>query len=123
MSETSSERAALEELVASHAFAKSPRLASLLQYLCEKHFRSEGNSLKEYNIAIDVFGRPPNFDQAADAIVRVEMHRLRKKLERYYAGEGKDTRFRILVQPGCYSPLFVESPAVKRPGEGTEEPE
>ncbi len=93
--------------MSSSTFARSPRLASLLQYLCERSFRGDSKSLKEYNIAIDVFGRGTNFDQTSDAIVRVEVHRLRKKLEKYYAGEGIAEPLRIVIEPGRYTPEFV----------------
>ncbi len=67
----------------------------------------ESNALKEYNIAIDVFGRGPDFDQTSDAIVRVEVHRLRKKLEKFYAGEGAGEPLKIVIEPGRYAPEFV----------------
>ena len=98
--------------MSSSTFARSPRLASLLQYLCERSFRGESKSLKEYNIAIDVFGRGTDFDQTSDAIVRVEVHRLRKKLEKYYAGEGVAEPLRIVIEPGCYTPEFVATPTL-----------
>jgi hypothetical protein len=84
----------------------------LLQYLCDRALRDEAESLKEYNIAIDVFGRGADFDQTSDAIVRVEVHRLRKKLEKYYGGEGSADPLRIVIEAGCYKPEFVVTPAL-----------
>ena len=42
-----------------------------------------------------------------DSIVRVEAHRLRKRLREYYAGEGAGHSIKIDVPPGQYTPRFV----------------
>ncbi len=101
------QRGALQSVLASATFAKNPRLAALLEYLCIRCFRGEAGSIKEYIIAADVFHRSPDFDQSTDAIVRVEMHRLRKKLKEYYAGEGAAEPIEIIIQSGRYQPDFV----------------
>lgn len=88
-------------------FLKNPRLSALLEYLCERCFEGEAESIKEFNIAIDVFDRPADFDQSQDAIVRVEMHRLRKKLAEFYATEGQQQPVEIVIQSGHYLPEFV----------------
>jgi hypothetical protein len=65
------ERAELELVLASQIFVRSPTLAHLLSYLCEKTFAGETAQIKEYSIALDVFGRHETFDQDTDSIVRV----------------------------------------------------
>lgn len=107
VSATNAEQRALRAVLRSATFAKNPRLAALLEYLCVRSFRGEGRSLKEYSIATDVFGRPADFDQSTDAIVRVEMHRLRKKLREFYAREGADEPIEIVIQSGQYVPEFA----------------
>jgi hypothetical protein len=102
------QQAALDAVLASSTFARNRRLAKLLQYLCSRSFAGESGSLKEYTIATDVFGRPPDFDQSTDAIVRVEMHRLRKKLKDFYATDGAHQPIEIVIHSGHYSPEFVE---------------
>src|SRR6202030_1383653 len=84
------ERAELDCVLGSAAFGRSPRLARLLRYLCTKYFEGEADQIKEYNIAVDVLDRPESFDPSEDAIARVEVHRLRKKLREYYQTEGTD---------------------------------
>src|ERR1700736_5607741 len=98
---------ALAAVLTSRTFSKNPRLTALLEYLCVRYFHGETESIKEYNIATDVFGRPADFDQGSDAIVRVEMHRLRKKLKEFYGGEGADQALEIVIQSGHYLPEFV----------------
>ncbi|MBV9762129.1 MAG: hypothetical protein JO340_16315 [Acidobacteriaceae bacterium] len=106
-SEMKTQRSALEAVLRSRTFAKNPRLSALLEYVCSRCYRGEADAIKEYNIATDVFGRPATFDQSQDAIVRVEMHRLRKKLGEFYATEGHAEPVQIVIQSGHYLPEFV----------------
>jgi len=103
------ERAELEAVLASGIFSRAPALAHMLNYICERSFAGEAESIKEYNIAVDAFHRSPDFDQKRDSIVRVEAHRLRKRLKEYYAGEGAGHELRIEIPSGGYAPRFVSN--------------
>ncbi len=105
------ERAELESVLASPVFVRAPTLAHLLSYLCEKTFAGETSQIKEYSIALDVFGRRETFDQDTDSIVRVQVNRLRKRLAEYYAGEGAGHDLRITIPVGHYVPLFQKTSA------------
>ncbi|HTQ55904.1 MAG TPA: malectin domain-containing carbohydrate-binding protein [Bryobacteraceae bacterium] len=100
------ERQELANVLASPAFARSQRLVKLLEYIAEKHFQNQAGEVCEYNIATEVLGRPADFDPAEDAIARVEIHRLRKKLREHYAGEGARQSLKIIIPPGMYTPVF-----------------
>jgi hypothetical protein len=102
------ERAALYAVLTSGPFENNPRLANLLNYICERHFEGDTGAIKEYSIATEVFGRPQSFDQATDSIVRVEAFRLRKKLREFYEGEGADQPIEIVVATGHYRPEFMD---------------
>lgn len=102
-----SEKAALEALFASGIFDRSPSLGRLMQYVCQRYFEGESDRIKEYNIAVDALGRPANFDQKTDSIVRVEAHRLRKRLNQFYASEGSSLPVHILIPEGRYVPVFL----------------
>ena len=101
------ERAEVNCILQSAAFVRSPRLARLLEYLCAKYFAGEVDQIKEYSIAVEVLDRPASFDPAEDAIARVEVHRLRKKLREYYAAEGASNSLRVVIPTGRYAPVFV----------------
>ncbi len=101
------ERDELQAVLASGIFNRAPNLANVLNYVCEKFFEGEAEQIKEYNIAVEALGRPAVFDQKRDSIVRVEAHRLRKRLREYYEAEGADHRVRIDIPPGQYAPHFV----------------
>jgi hypothetical protein len=101
------ERAELDLVLSSDVFARSPKVAQILKYVCEAHFAGRSREIKEYNIAIEVFGRPADFDQARDSIVRVEAHRLRKRLQEFYTSQGAGHEIQIVLSPGNYVPQFV----------------
>jgi hypothetical protein len=62
------------------------RLRRMFDYLAERSLA--GQSPKEIAIAIDVFGKSPDFDVSQDALVRVYIHKLRKALDEYYSSAG-----------------------------------
>jgi hypothetical protein len=101
------EKNELQSVLASGIFNRAPNLALVLNYICEKYFEGEGEQIKEYNIAVEALGRPAGFDQKRDSIVRVEAHRLRKRLREYYEAEGADHSVRIDIPSGQYAPHFV----------------
>src|SRR5687768_5775927 len=104
------ERAELDrciELLGGHT-----RSGKLLAHIGQKYFQGQEEQLTEFNIATEVFGRSPkSFVAADDAVVRVEAHRLRKKLrDSYTSGEGAAT-LRIVLPMGSYAPKFERGPA------------
>jgi hypothetical protein len=100
------ERRELEAVAA--ALGNSSRLFRLITYIGEKYFQGKTDKLHEYDIATEVFGRSKDtFNAGEDAIVRVEAHRLRKRLMEYYAGEGKDHPIHLSIPAGTYVPAFT----------------
>jgi hypothetical protein len=100
-------RAELEIVLASPTLARSLRLRRLLTYLCDKTLAGEADQIKEYALGVDVMDRPASFDPIEDAIARVEVHRLRKRLQDYYQREGAADKLRIVVPHGQYVPVFL----------------
>jgi len=101
------ERAAVEAVLESGLLSRAPGMAQILSYVCDQYFQGQANTIKEYNIAVEALGRPADFDQRKDAIVRVEAHRLRKRLAEFYAGRGSGCPVEIQIPPGQYCPQFV----------------
>ena len=99
-------RAALARVVASESFCGSPQLCRFLHFIVDARLRGQGANIKAYSIGVDAFGRDPSFDPDRDAIVRVEATRLRRALERYYAGAGFDDPVLIGLPRGGYLPSF-----------------
>jgi len=101
------ERAEIEALLRSGIFSRAPHLVSFLTYICARYFEGQAGQIKEYTIGVEAFGRTAAFDPKKDSIVRVEAHRLRKRLSEYYAGAGAEHRIRILIPNGQYIPRFL----------------
>jgi hypothetical protein len=103
-------RAAIERVLHSAAFSRSDTSRLLLKFIVEKSLAGDLDSLKEYTIATEALGRPPDFDPKADSIVRIQVQRLRKRLEEYYGDEGRDDPVRIVIPSGHYIPEFRTHP-------------
>ncbi len=101
------QEAEFELVLRSGLFAKSPRLERFFRYICERHLEGECEQIKEYSVALEALGRPSEFDPKKDSIVRVEAHRLRKRLDEYYQGPGAGHAVRISIPNGQYRPHFV----------------
>ena len=81
----------------SGALGKSQQIIRLFEFLLERSLTA--TATKEIEIALVVFGRPASVDLAADATVRVHIHRLRKKLDAAPADERGE---RLILPRGEY---------------------
>ena len=99
-------KAELAAILASPLFAQAGRSRELLGFVVEETLAGRGDRLKGYTIAVEVFGRPQDFDAQADPLVRVEAGRLRKRLAAYNRGPGQCSAVRIEMRPGGYTPVF-----------------
>jgi tetratricopeptide (TPR) repeat protein len=108
-------QAALDRILASEGFRTSPQLGTFLRYVVEAALDGRTARLKGYTIGVEALGRDAGFDPQADPIVRVEATRLRRSLERYYAGAGSDDPLVIDLPRGTYVPLFMRRSAPSQP--------
>jgi len=88
----------LAPVIDSQTFATSPALRSLLLYLWEH--RDE--AISEYAIATEALGRQASFDAKFDATVRVQISRLRQRLEKFYLEEGRACAERLSIPLGTH---------------------
>ena len=96
-------RAALDRVLDSRCFEHAGRASHFLRFVAGQTLAGEGDRLKGYTIAIEVFGRPPSFDAQSDPLVRVEALRLRQRLKEYYASEGAADPVRLALPRGSYA--------------------
>ena len=96
----------LQRVANSPQFQKSKRLREVLLYLGDRAIKDPDCVLREQEIGIDVLGRPPDYDTSHDTLVRVLVSHLRKKLQEYFAGEGKLEPIIIDIPKGTYLPVF-----------------
>lgn len=99
--------AALEQLLATSTFAGAARSQALLRFLARRAWTEGDTHVNETVIALDHLGRDARtFDPKADSVVRVELSRLRKRLETCCSGDLGDAPWRISLPSGSYVPVF-----------------
>ncbi len=102
-----------EQIRASGVLGRSHLIRRLFDFLVDCSLTDRAP--KEIEVAIDVFGKDAEFDVSQDAMVRVYIHKLRRKLEEFYAGPGRGEPRRMVIPKGAYR--FVIEPAEAAPAE------
>ena len=110
MIDNTAKQAALTRILSSTEFKHSKTNKKLLSYLVEASINNE--ELKEFTIGTDVFGKDSSFNCGEDPIVRVSIHNLRLKLEKYYQDEGKHDKVKITIPKGHYDVCFTGKPVI-----------
>jgi hypothetical protein len=95
----------LQKLLSSGQMEKSEASQKLLRYLAERAVR--GETPKETEIAIDVFGRDASFNSAEESLVRVGVRALRRRLHDYYADGGQHDEMQFVIPKGGYRLICV----------------
>jgi len=101
----------LQRILQSSGFARNERLSRFLRMVIERHLEGRDDELKESLIALEVFGRPADYDPKRDPVVRAEASRLRARLAEYYQNEGKHDPLVIEIPKGGYTPRFRQASA------------
>jgi hypothetical protein len=102
-------RQELERVLKGAIFVRNERLSRFLRFVVERHLRGRAHEIKESVIAIEVFGRKPDYNPKHDPIVRTEATRLRARLSQYYMDEGRCDPLVIEQPKGGYLPVFRKS--------------
>jgi TolB-like protein/Tfp pilus assembly protein PilF len=97
---------ALDRVLSSELFVHSKRLSQFLRFAVEQSLNGLEESLKEYTIGTEAYGRALDFDPSQDTIIRTEARRLRRKLKEYYENDGKSDEIVIFMRSGSYVPVI-----------------
>lgn len=108
-------REELERVLGSEALRSAESLRRLLSYLGEAYLQGNGRNLKEYTIGRDVMGKPEDYDPRVDASVRVQIGKLRQRLEQYYRSEAMESAWEIRLPKGHFA-LALEERVRPAPG-------
>lgn len=103
----------VQRIVATPPFLRSAFLTNFLVYICDRKLRDRENEITEHQIGVHALGRPPAYHQGEDNVVRNYARMLRKRLEEYFAGEGRTETLRLVIPRGQYIPVFEANPPVK----------
>jgi hypothetical protein len=112
----------VQRVADSDYFRKGPKLRAFLLYVCENTILGRPEDVREQLIGSKIFGRRADYDPSADNIVRVEARELRKRLEAYFASEGKDEGVILEIPKGAYVPIFRPREDTALPPVEAEEP-
>jgi hypothetical protein len=102
----------VSEIVASPSFKGSRRGQEFLRHIIEKALKGQFDDLKERTLGVELFGRPPAYDTAEDAVVRVTACDVRKRLTHFYGESESSFEVRIDLPSGSYIPEFRRTASV-----------
>src|ERR1700733_14857951 len=102
-------RRLLANRVADSAYLlRSSRLRAMFVYVCGRVLDDSVEEIHEQEVGQQVFGRPVDYDTAADNTVRVHASMLRKRVNQYFENEGSGEPLVIEIPRGNYAPVFRE---------------
>ncbi|WP_411991222.1 hypothetical protein [Agarivorans sp. DSG3-1] len=81
-------------------------MKELLSFLVEQTLQGNGDRLKQFTIAIEIFDRGVDFDRQSDPIIRIQAGRVCRSLDTYYFTEGVNDALYINIPKGRYAPSF-----------------
>ena len=102
----------LIKILESSEFKGASKYQKLLEYLVYSSLN--GIIPKEVTIAYEVYKIEYEHAATGESNVRVYVFNLRKKLDLYYANEGKDDKIRFVISKGAYKVEFVDQTKNKR---------
>lgn len=104
---------AVQHILASEAFIKAPRMCQLLSFLMKKKLSGTEHLITEYAIGLEVFRRDVRlYDTCLDPVVRVQVGRLRGRLEAYYAALAAPPEIQIAIPAGSYVPVLTQGAVI-----------
>jgi hypothetical protein len=107
-------RALVERIASSVELRRAARLRAFLLYVCDQTLSHGATVIHEQEIGSAVFERPEVYDTSIDNIVRVNATELRKRLEHFFADEGRNEELVLEIQRGTYTPTFHRRVVAKK---------
>lgn len=97
---------ALKHILESESFRTSPRGKQFLSFVVQYRLENHPDSLKERMIGAALFNRPVDYATGDDSVVRAQAREVRRRLENYYRVHAQESRLRIDLPIGSYTPEF-----------------
>jgi hypothetical protein len=95
-------------IAASGSLGRSGLLSDFLLYIVDRSIQGRTDEITEQRIGVAVFSRAEDYDPNDDNIVRSYARKLRKRIEEYFATEGREETLRLEIPRGGYAPIFSE---------------
>ena len=93
-------------IASSGSLGRSKLMSDFLLYIVDRRICGRTEEITEQQIGFLVFGREEGYDSNDDNIVRSYARNLRKRIDEYFAGEGKEETLRLAIPRGGYAPIF-----------------
>jgi hypothetical protein len=93
-------------IASSGSLGRSKLMSDFLLYIVDRHICGRTEEITEQQIGFLVFGREEGYDSNDDNIVRSYARNLRKRIDEYFAGEGREETLRLAIPRGGYAPIF-----------------
>lgn len=105
-------KVALTEILTSSTFSSSERMQSLLRYIVTEALEGRADGIRAKTIGMDVHGYSPDEIADREGVVRVDIGRLRRRLEQFYQDNDVVAQTRVFLPKGSHAPIFehVKSP-------------
>lgn len=95
-------------IATSGSLGRSQLLSDFLLHIVDRSIRGRTDQITEQQIGVLVFGRTEDYNSNDDNIVRSYARKLRKRIDEYFATEGRDEPLRLEIPRGGYTPIFFE---------------
>ena len=95
-------------IATSGSLGRSRLLARFLLFTVDRLIRGRSDEITEQQIGILVFDRNEGYDSNEDNIVRNYARKLRRRIDDYYASEGKNEEMYLEIPRGRYVPSFTQ---------------
>jgi hypothetical protein len=105
--------ALVERVAASSQLKRTTRLRNLLLFVGKRHLKEGCDQIHEQEIGVEVFDRSTTYDTNVDNIVRANVSELRKRIDAYFEGEGRNEILIMEIPRGSYVPVFKYRPAAQ----------
>lgn len=93
-------------IASSGNLGRSKLMSDFLLYIVDRHICGRTEEITEQQIGFLVFGREEGYDSNDDNIVRSYARNLRKRIDEYFAGEGREETLLLTIPRGGYTPIF-----------------
>lgn len=97
-----------ERIAHSPPLSRASQLRAILLFIVRRAILQPEETIGEFDVAHEALGRRGDFNPLDDSIVRVQVAHLRKKLDLYFATEGKNEKVVLTIAMGSYEPVFSE---------------
>src|SRR5579862_1561513 len=84
-----------QRIASSEGLSRSRLLQDFLLYIVDRELSERIDDITEQQIGVLVFGRPEGYDSNEDNIVRGYARNLRKRVDEYFAVEGREEKLRL----------------------------